>query len=79
MQKTWQDMAVVFDAVVGRLYLVFESHVLPRIAGSSMGVVRGFRLCQELSLLCHIISNDKIFTLLDKNFYITLHFCKINI
>ena len=42
------------------LYLVFENHVLPRIAGSSMGVVRGLRLCQELSLLCHIISNDKI-------------------
>ena len=53
-------MAVIFDAVVGRLYLVFENHVLPRIAGSSMGVVRGLRLCQELSLLCHIISNDKI-------------------
>ena len=42
------------------IYLVFENHVLPRIAGSSMGVVRGLRLCQELSLLCHIISNDKI-------------------
>ena len=46
-------MAVVLDAVVGRLYLVFENHVLPRIAGSSMGVVRGFGFARNC--LCFAI------------------------
>jgi hypothetical protein len=42
------------------ILFIFENHVLPRIAGSSIGVVRGHWLCLELPLLCQIISNDKI-------------------